>query len=106
MTKRETTQTRCENDRSHPDAMQIFRPGAEGGRLVYLDHQATTPLDPRVFEAMLPWLRDGFGNPHARTHRLGEAAHAAVEAARCKIARLIGADSDEIIFQSGATEAC
>ncbi len=75
-------------------------------RLVYLDHMATTPLDPRVFEAMRPWL-DGtrFGNPHSATHRAGWEAAEAVEAARAEVAALIGARPGEIVFTSGATEA-
>jgi cysteine desulfurase len=75
-------------------------------RLVYLDHQATTPLDPRVFEAMRPWL-DGrrFGNPHAANHRAGWQAAEAIERARAEVAALIGALPGEILFTSGATEA-
>jgi cysteine desulfurase len=75
-------------------------------RLVYLDHQATTPLDPRVFEAMRPWL-DGrrFGNPHSANHRAGWQAAEAIERARAEVAALIGALPGEILFTSGATEA-
>ncbi|MER9490809.1 cysteine desulfurase [Mesorhizobium sp. M0320] len=72
---------------------------------VYLDYQASTPLDRRVFEAMEPYLTGGIGNPHAVDHGYGWQADAAVSLARSKIADLIGADSDEIIFTSGATEA-
>jgi cysteine desulfurase len=72
---------------------------------VYLDNHATTPLDPRVFEAMMPHLRDEFGNASSSTHCYGWSARAAVEKARKSVAQLIGAYSDEIVFCSGATEA-
>lgn len=71
--------------------------------MIYLDHQATTPLDPAVRDAMAPWW-DAVGNPHS-SHRHGYAAHAAVEAARAEVAALIGAAPAEIAFTSGATEA-
>lgn len=71
---------------------------------LYLDHPASTRPDEEVIEAMLPWLRDGHANPHAE-NRHGQRAAAAVEAARAEIAALIGADSSEIVFTSGATEA-
>ncbi|MBV8652967.1 MAG: aminotransferase class V-fold PLP-dependent enzyme, partial [Alphaproteobacteria bacterium] len=73
-------------------------------RPVYLDYQATTPTDPRVLQAMLPWFSESFGNPHS-THRFGREAHDAVERARGQIAALIGADPREIVFTSGATES-
>lgn len=72
--------------------------------IVYLDHQATTPIDPRVLEAVEPWLQDYCANPHSQ-HRLGQAARDAVEEARAQVADLIGAQSNEITFTSGATEA-
>jgi cysteine desulfurase len=72
---------------------------------IYLDYQATTPLDSRALEAMLPFLRQDFGNPHSTQHQFGQKAELAVEAAREKLARLIGADSREIVFTSGATES-
>ena len=72
---------------------------------IYMDHNATTPVDPRVFDAMCPWLTDCFGNPSSATHEHGRAARDAVEAAREQVAALIGAESREIVFTSGATEA-
>lgn len=72
---------------------------------IYLDHQATTPTDPRVVEAMLPFFNERFGNPHSTAHAIGRDAEAAVEAARERIAALIGAEAREIVFTSGATES-
>ena len=72
---------------------------------IYLDYQSTTPTDPRVLEAMLPYFFDKPGNPHSQTHGYGREAQDAVEAARAKIAAIIGADAREIIFTSGATES-
>jgi cysteine desulfurase len=77
--------------------------GAE--RPIYLDYQATTPCDPRVVAAMLPWWSESFGNAASKTHAFGWEAAEAVERARGEIARLIGADAREIVFTSGATEA-
>jgi cysteine desulfurase len=71
---------------------------------IYLDYNATTPLDPAVIEAMLPYLRQHFGNPSS-THLFGRTAHDAVEAARQQVAELLGAQSDEIVFTGGGSEA-
>ena len=71
---------------------------------IFLDFQATTPLDPLVLEAMIPWMR-GAWNPHATEHRFGRAASDAVEEAREKIAGLLGCSNSEVTFTSGATES-
>ena len=72
---------------------------------IYLDYGATNPCDPRVVDAIVPWLREHFGNPASRTHAWGWEAEAAVEKARENVADLIGADSREIVWTSGATES-
>jgi cysteine desulfurase len=74
-------------------------------RPVYLDNQATTPCDPRVVQAMLPWFTERFGNPHSSEHAMGREAEDAVEAARAEVAALIGAEAREIVLTSGATES-
>ncbi len=72
---------------------------------IYMDYGATTPVDPRVVDAMIPWLREHHGNPASRSHAWGWEAEEAVEAARGHVAALIGADPREIVWTSGATES-
>lgn len=72
---------------------------------IYLDHQATTPVDQQVLDRMLPYFRESYGNPHSADHNLGWKSSLAVEEAAAQVADLLGADPDEIIFTSGATEA-
>lgn len=73
--------------------------------MIYMDHNATTPMDPAVLDAMMPYLKERFGNPSSSTHEFGRIARRGVEEARSQVAQFIGAQPDEIIFTSGATEA-
>lgn len=72
---------------------------------IYMDHHATTPIEPQVLEAMMPYLTLEFGNPSSATHVFGWKAEEAVETARAQVANLVGASSEEVIFTSGATES-
>ena len=73
---------------------------------IYLDYQATTPIDPAVREAMMPFLGDLFGNPHSSDHSFGHEASKAIKYARAQVADLMNANDNEIVFTSGATESC
>jgi len=72
---------------------------------IYLDYQATTPVDPNILKKMMPFFNENFGNPHSNNHEVGRYAANAVEVARENIANLINAQKSEIIFTSGATES-
>ena len=72
---------------------------------IYLDYSATTPVDPRVVDAMIPWLRENFGNPASRSHSFGWTAEKAVDRAREQVAALVNCDPRELIWTSGATES-
>src|SRR6266481_6823200 len=100
----------AEKDRGDPGAHDAQGPGAAAGGAgvkgvpVYMDNHATTRVDPRVVEAMLPYFDTKYGNPHS-VHAAGHEARDAVDTARQSIATAIGADATEIVFTSGATES-
>ena len=71
---------------------------------IYLDYSATTPVDTRVAQKMIPWLTEHFGNPASRSHAYGWEAEKAVEEARAQVAALVNCDPKEIVWTSGATE--
>ena len=99
-----TTRTRFQQ--TEEDEKYVKKSLDEGDpRPLYLDAQSTTPLDPRVLDAMLPYLTTYYGNPHSRTHAYGWESEAAMEKAREHVADIIAADPKEIIFTSGATES-
>lgn len=93
------------SNQSKDDAGYSIRGKFLDGRAVYLDASATTPLDPRVLDKMLPYMMGSFGNPHSRTHSYGWESERVVERARAQVAALIGASPKEIVFTSGATES-
>jgi len=82
-----------------------IRGDALEGRPAYMDFQATTPMDPRVLDAMLPYMVGRYGNPHSKTHSFGWETEHAIEEARFHVADLIGASPKEVVFTSGATES-
>lgn len=90
---------------SPADSAYSIRGDFRVGRAAYLDMASTTPMDPRVLDAMAPFMIGSYGNPHSRTHQFGWEAEKVVETARSQVASLIGADAKEIIFTSGATES-
>ena len=72
---------------------------------IYLDYQATTPVDEKILKKMIPYFSDNFGNPHSNNHEFGRSANNAVDKARANVANLINAETNEIVFTSGATES-
>ncbi|KAJ6288174.1 hypothetical protein OIU76_024207 [Salix suchowensis] len=90
---------------SEPEDSLTIKGVKISARPLYLDMQATSPVDPRVLDAMLPYYLARYGNPHSRTHLYGWESDQAVETARSQVADLIGASPKEIVFTSGATES-
>ncbi|XP_013783791.1 cysteine desulfurase, mitochondrial-like [Limulus polyphemus] len=110
VTQLETTASRLSSEPSVSNMEELKKATREGRvdleyRPLYLDAQATTPLDPRVLDALMPYLISLYGNPHSRTHAYGWESEAATETARKQVANIIGADPKEIVFTSGATES-
>ncbi|PRP81916.1 cysteine desulfurase, mitochondrial precursor [Planoprotostelium fungivorum] len=97
-----TKQSAPVEEKQIADSLQITK---KAGRAIYLDMQATSPIDPRVLDNMMPYMTESYGNPHSNTHSYGWETHDVVEESRENIAKLIGADSKEVIFTSGATES-
>ncbi|WVF70140.1 cysteine desulfurase IscS [Kwoniella sp. CBS 6097] len=89
----------------NPVATKTGGHAKSAGRPIYLDMQATTPMDPRVLDKMLPFFTEQYGNPHSRTHAYGWEAESAVDEARQEVASLVGAGAKDIVFTSGATES-
>ena len=83
----------------------IIQKSETNNQTLFLDFQSTTPIDPRVLDKMMPYFTVRYGNPHSKSHQYGWEAEKAVEEAREKVAKLIGSESKEIIFTSGATES-
>ncbi|XP_031571261.1 cysteine desulfurase, mitochondrial-like [Actinia tenebrosa] len=103
LANRSTVVIRCSSTIAAPDSGP--KNGIEERRPLYLDQLATTPMDPRVIDAMMPYTVSFYGNPHSRTHAYGWESEHAVEDARKQVADLLGADPKEIVFTSGATES-